>query len=95
MMVKNEDILLHPYVTEKTMNHMTGTPTQDYKDGNKLEFIVNKKASKAEIKRAFEERFEVKVAKVWVRMDESGKHAIIRLAEGYSAEDIGMRIGVF
>ena len=33
-------VLLHPYVTEKTMNHMTGTPTQDFKDGNKMEFIV-------------------------------------------------------
>jgi large subunit ribosomal protein L23 len=95
MMVKTDDILLHPYVTEKTMNHMTGTPTQDYKDGNKLEFIVHRDASKADIKRAFEKRFEVKVNKVWVRIDEEGKHAIIRLAEGYSAEDIGMRIGVF
>jgi large subunit ribosomal protein L23 len=95
MMVKTDDILLHPYVTEKTMNHMTGTPTQDYKDGNKMEFIVDKKASKADIKRAFEKRFEVKVAKVWVRMNGEGKHAIIKLAEGFSAEDIGMRIGVF
>ncbi len=94
-MVRLEGILLHPYVTEKTMNHMTGTPTQDFKDGNKLEFIVKRSASKAEIKAAFEKQFEVKVAKVWVRIDEEGKHAIVKLAEGYSAEDIGMRIGVF
>ncbi|HTY46128.1 MAG TPA: 50S ribosomal protein L23 [Methanomassiliicoccales archaeon] len=94
-MVKLEGILLHPYVTEKTMNHMTGTPTQDFKDGNKLEFIVKRSASKAEIKAAFEKQFEVKVAKVWVKIDEEGKHAIVKLAEGYSAEDIGMRIGVF
>ena len=39
-MVSKKDVLLHPFVTEKTMNHMTGTPTQDFKDGNKLEFIV-------------------------------------------------------
>ncbi|HXZ23392.1 MAG TPA: 50S ribosomal protein L23 [Methanomassiliicoccales archaeon] len=94
-MVKLDGILLHPYVTEKTMNHMTGTPTQDFKDGNKLEFIVKRSASKAEIKAAFEKQFEVKVAKVWVKIDEEGKHAIVKLAEGYSAEDIGMRIGVF
>ena len=94
-MVKLEGILLHPYVTEKTMNQMTGTPTQDFKDGNKLEFIVKRSASKAEIKAAFEKQFEVKVAKVWVKIDEEGKHAIVKLAEGYSAEDIGMRIGVF
>jgi large subunit ribosomal protein L23 len=88
-------VLLHPYVTEKTMNQMTGTPTQDFLDGNRLEFIVNRKASKGEIKKAFEERFEVKVDKVWTKISKHGKHAVIRLAEGYSAEEIGMRIGVF
>jgi large subunit ribosomal protein L23 len=94
-MVKTEGILLHPYVTEKTMNHMTGTPTQDFKDGNKLEFIVKRSATKAEIKLAFEKQFDVKVGKVWVRIDKEGKHAIVKLKEGYSAEDIGMRVGVF
>jgi large subunit ribosomal protein L23 len=94
-MVKVENVLLHPYVTEKTMNLMTGTPTQDFKDGNKLEFIVKRSASKADIKLAFEKQFDVKVEKVWVRIDKEGKHAIVRLKEGYSAEDIGMRIGVF
>ncbi|MBC7107993.1 MAG: 50S ribosomal protein L23 [Methanomassiliicoccales archaeon] len=89
------DVLLYPYVTEKSMNHMTGTPTQDFKDGNKIEFIVLKNATKQEIKEAFEKRFEVKVEKVWTRISKEGKHAIIKLAEGYSAEDIGMRIGVF
>lgn len=90
-----DQILLHPYVTEKTMNHMTGTPTQDFKDGNRLEFIVRRDAGKAEIKAAFERRFDVKVAHVWTKIDKEGKHAIIKLAEGYSAEDVGMRVGVF
>jgi len=88
-------VLLHPYVTEKTMNQMTGTPTQDFLDGNRLEFIVSRSASKEEIKKAFEERFEVKVDKVWTKISKHGKHAVIKLAEGYSAEEIGMRIGVF
>ena len=44
-MVSKRDVLLHPFVTEKTMNHMTGTPTQDFKDGNKLEFIVLRSAT--------------------------------------------------
>ena len=88
-------VLLYPYVTEKTMNYMTGTPTQDFKDGNKIEFIVDRFASKVEIKSAFEAHFEVKVDKVWTKISKDGKHAIFKLAEGYSAEDIGMRIGVF
>jgi large subunit ribosomal protein L23 len=93
-MVKTS-ILLHPYVTEKTMNHMTGTPTQDFKDGNRIEFVVVKQATKTEIKAAFEEHFDVKVARVWTKITKEGKRATIQLAEGYSAEDIGMRIGVF
>ena len=88
-------IILHPYVTEKTMNAMSGTPTQNLKDGNKLEFVVRKDATRPEIKKAFEERFESKVAKVNVRQMKDGKHAIIKLKEGYSAEEIGMRIGIF
>jgi len=89
------DILLHPFVTEKSMNYMNGTVAQDYKDGNKLEFIVLRSATKAEIKAAFEERFQVKVEKVWTRISRDGKHAVVKLAEGYSAEDVGTRIGVF
>jgi len=80
-------ILLHPFVTEKTMNHMELE--------NKLEFIVRKEATKPQIKEAFETLYEVKVAKVNTMICADGKHAIIKLTEGYSAEDIGMRIGVF
>lgn len=88
-------IILHPYVTEKTMNAMSGTPSQDLTDGNKLEFIVRKDTTKPEIKKAFEERFEAKVEKVNVKLMKDGKHAIVKLKEGYSAEEIGMRIGIF
>jgi len=66
-MVNISKVLLHPYVTEKTMNYMAGTPTQDYKDGNKIEFVVLKTANKGEIKAAFEAHFDVKVKKVWTR----------------------------
>lgn len=89
------EVLLHPYVTEKTLNLMSGTPTQNLKDGNRLEFVVRHDATKAEIKAAFEKRFEVKVVKVNVKHLRDGKHAIIKLAAGYSAEEIGMRIGIF
>ena len=86
--MKQSDVLIRPYVTEKSMNHMSGTPTQKYKDGNR-------NADKHTIKIVFEERFEVKVEKVWVRIQKDGKHAIIKLADGYSAEDVGSRVGVF
>jgi large subunit ribosomal protein L23 len=88
-------IILHPYVTEKSMNAMSGTPVQDLKDGNRLEFVVRKDATRAEIKKAFEDTFEAKVQKINIKIVKDGKHAIIKLKEGYSAEEIGMRIGIF
>jgi large subunit ribosomal protein L23 len=88
-------IILHPYVTEKSMNAMSGTPVQDLKDGNRLEFVVRKDATRAEIKKAFETTFEAKVQKINIKIVKDGKHAIIKLKEGYSAEEIGMRIGIF
>ena len=80
-------VLLHPYVTEKTLNLM--------ENHNALMFVVRTDASKQQIKWAFEKLFEVKVVSVNTRILKDGKHATIKLHPDYSAEDIGMRIGVF
>ena len=93
--MKQSDILIRPYVSEKAMNQVSGTPTQNFKDGNKIQFIVHRDADKADITEAFEVRYEVKVDKIWTRIQKDGKHAIIKLADGYSAEDVGMRIGIY
>jgi large subunit ribosomal protein L23 len=93
--MKPHDVLLHPYVTEKTLNMLQGTPAQDLKDGNRLEFVVHREATKTDIKKAFEELFEAKVDRVNTFIRNDGKHAIIKLKKGFSAEEIGMRIGVF
>jgi large subunit ribosomal protein L23 len=77
------------------MNAMSGTPNQDLKDGNRLEFVVRMDSTKPDIKKAFEEKFQAKVDKINIKIMRDGKHAIIKLKEGYSAEDIGMRIGIF
>ncbi len=88
-------ILLHPYVTEKSLNFLSGTPSQGLKDGNRLEFVVKRTANKTQIRAAFEQLFEAKVDSVRTFIRRDGKHAIIKLKAGFSAEDIGMRIGVF
>lgn len=80
-------IILTPFVTEKTMNLMERE--------NKLEFVVNRNATKPQIKMAFEQLFNAKVKKINTMILKTGKHAIILLDEGYSAEDVGMRIGIF
>jgi large subunit ribosomal protein L23 len=90
-----KDVLLHPVLTEKSMSAIDGTKVQDFKDGNRLEFVVRRDATKAEIKVAFEKLFEAKVTKVNTRITKNGKHAVIKLAEGFDARDIGMRIGIF
>lgn len=81
------EVLLHPYVTERTMDLIDMH--------NSLEFIVHKRATKPQIKRAFEKVFDVRVAAVNTRHTKHGKHAIIKLTKEYKAEDIGTRIGIF
>jgi len=93
--MKPHEILLHPYVTEKTLNMLQGTHAQNLKEGNRLEFLVLRRATRTEVKRAFEELFQVKVAKVNTFVRRDGKHAVIKLKPEFSAEEIGMRIGVF
>ena len=88
-------VLLTPYITEKSMNHISGTPIQGNRDGNRLEFIVRRDSTKAEIKAAFERRYEVDVEKVNTRIMKDGKHAIIKLTKDFSAEEVGMRLGIF
>lgn len=81
------EIIRYPYVTEKTMTLM--------EEENKLEFVVNLKANKHQIADAVEEIFEVKVDKVNTRIDKHGKRATVKFSSEHSAEEIGMRIGVF
>ena len=47
--MKPHEILLHPYVTEKTLNMMQGTPAQNLKDGNRLEFLVRREEAPPEV----------------------------------------------
>jgi len=81
------DVVLHPLVTEKTMFNMD--------KNNTLEFLVHITATKPQIKNAVEKLFDAKVARVNTRITKDGKRAIVKFGEGSSAEDIGMRIGVF
>lgn len=80
-------ILIHPMVTEKTMSLMD--------KNNSLEFLVRRTATKPQIKSAVEELFSCKVETVNTRITKDGKRAIVKFGGETSAEDIGMRIGVF
>lgn len=82
-----DEVLLKPYVTEKTMDLL--------ERHNSIVFIVRKSATKPAIKKAFEKMFGVVVEDVRTKNTKHGKQAIIKLAKGYSAEEVGMRIGLF
>ena len=86
-MTDPHQILLHPMVTEKTMALMDRN--------NSLEFLVRRTATKPEIKAAVEQLFSCTVAAVNTRITKDGKRAVVKFGGETSAEDIGMRIGVF
>lgn len=80
-------IILHAYVTEKAMDEMERM--------NKLEFVVDHRATRAEIKRAVEQTYQCRVLKVNTKIVRTGKIATVRFHKEFSAEDIGSRAGVF
>lgn len=80
-------IILHAYVTEKAMDEMERQ--------NKLEFVVDRRANRAQIRRAVEELYHCKVAHVTTKSVRIGKVATVRFRPEFSAEDIGSRAGVF
>ena len=96
-MVDPFEIILMPWITEKTLEaRRVADPDIGYvQNNNRIEFIVHREATKRQIKQAVEELFEVKVAKVNPRITITGKHASVRLAEGYDAEEAALKLGAF
>tara|TARA_B100001113_G_C20907575_1_gene534160 strand:- start:402 stop:674 length:273 start_codon:yes stop_codon:yes gene_type:complete len=86
------DIILKPWITEKSMENRLNEPSNSI---NRLEFIVVRTATKKVIKSAVEKLFDVKVEKVNTRITRAGKHASVKLAEGYDAEETSLKLGAF
>ncbi|KAF5086738.1 50S ribosomal protein L23 [Methanobacterium aggregans] len=82
-------IIVKPQLTEKSMNAID--------QNNELTFVVRRTANRSQIKRAFEDMFDVKVERVntQIRSTTGQKLAYIKLKEEDSAEDIAMKMGVF
>ena len=80
-------VLKYPLLTEKGVSVI--------EKENKIVFIVDRRANKKQIKKAFERLFEVKVEKVNTVIDRKGrKKAYIKLAKEYKASDIATRLGI-
>jgi ribosomal protein L23 len=85
--MQRDSVLLYPLVTEKTVKMIERE--------NKLVFVIAPDASSYEVARDFEKTFEVKVKKVNIlRRTDGIKVAFIKLAEGYSASDISVKLRI-
>ena len=82
-------IVIGPWITEKALD------SRSPERGNRLEFIVHLEATKGQIAEAIEELFEVKVEKVNTRISKHGKHASVKLAPGFDAEEAALKLGAF
>ena len=96
-MVDPYDIILMPWITEKTLEaRRVSDEESGYRENNnRIEFIVRREATKKEIREAVEQMFDGKVAKVNTRITITGKHASVRLADGYDAEEAALKLGAF
>jgi large subunit ribosomal protein L23 len=80
------DILKYPYLTEKSMSLV--------ERANTIVFIVNRKATKKQIRKAFEDIFEVKVDRVNTMITSGAeKKAFIKLKKEYKAADVAVKLG--
>lgn len=81
------NIIKYPLSTEKSIRLM--------ETENKLIFVVNKKATKKDIKKAIEEMFKVEVADVNIFINPNGeKRAYIKFSAKTPAIDIATHMGL-
>ena len=81
------DVILYPIMTEVASRILEAE--------NKLVFAVNLKASKEDVRRAVEELYEVKVAKVTTMVTSKGeKKAYVKLHPDYKAVDVAIKLGI-
>jgi large subunit ribosomal protein L23 len=81
------EIIFYPLMTESASLMVE-------KD-NKLIFVVSLKAGKADIKKAVEQLYEVKVDKVSTLITSQGeKKAFVKLTPEYKASDVAIKLGI-
>ena len=80
-------IIKSPYVTAKV--------TSMIDSNNTLEFLVNMRSTKPEIKKALEDLYDIEVQSVRTMITSQGeKKAIVKLAKEGSANELATRLGL-
>jgi large subunit ribosomal protein L23 len=81
------NLIIRVHFSEKASNLMERE--------NVITLIVDRRASKNDVKRVFEDLFQVKVEKVRTLITSRGeKKAYVKLAPGFNARDVATRLGV-
>lgn len=79
--------MLYPVTTEKAVGMIERE--------NKMVFVVDNRADKKQVKEAVEKTYNVKVEKVNVMNSLDGrKKAFVKLAKGYTADDIAAKLKI-
>ena len=85
--MKKANIIKFALPTEKSMRLMESE--------NKLIFVVDNKADKAQIKKAIEEEFKVKVKKINTYItSKAQKRAYVKFAQDTPAIDVATKLGM-
>ena len=81
------EVIINPIATEKAIKVIESE--------NKIVFTVDRRASKADVKRAVESLYNVKVKSVNTLLTPEGtKKAFVRLSEENSAAELSMRLKI-
>lgn len=80
-------VVIRPFLTEKSLRLL--------EESNTLTFIVDRRATKQQIREEVERLFGVKVEKVNTLITPRGeKKAYVKLKKEYSASDVATRMGL-
>ena len=87
-MAEQQTVIRYPMMTEDAVALIEAE--------NKLTFVVDTRANKAQIRRIVEQLYQVKVAKVNTLVTSNGlKKALVTLKPEYKASDVAIRLGIF
>lgn len=81
-----DNVLLYPLATEKAIRTMESE--------NVMTFVVDKKATKADIKKRFENLFKVRVKEVRTQISSGRKKAYIKISPETQAIDVATKLGL-
>jgi large subunit ribosomal protein L23 len=80
-------VIKYPMMTERSVNMI--------ENENKLVFIVDRRATKDDIKAAVLELYEVEATKINTLITRKGdKKAFVKLTDAYDASDVAIRLGI-